>query len=237
MRDAIIFRSSGPIVWKIDWQKCTSLSLCDAEIRATNMGSCLTINIRSMILHLKSLGYPIDDTDITTPLYNDNNACAKWCQILPKRVIIISKIRKMPLVSGSKRVSSLSHTSTENAIPPTFSQKKCVMARTFVGSETPSCPVVPTLSKEFPIPFTLCQPLLMNMFLKPPIMSLYQAPACSTYSFRNLCFALQNQYHAWHKLADILSRVTNSPSCRLLWAILWGVLLYDTPTGYCHTRF
>ena len=38
-------------------------------------GYGLSINTRNLILHLKSLGYPIDDADMATPLYNDNDAC------------------------------------------------------------------------------------------------------------------------------------------------------------------
>ena len=82
MSGAIIFRSGGPITWKTDRQERTSLSSCEAEIRATNMGSRLTVNLRNMILHLQSLGYPIDDTNSATPLYNDNDACVKWCHNL-----------------------------------------------------------------------------------------------------------------------------------------------------------
>ena len=82
MRRAIILRSGGPITWKTDRQDCTSLSSCDAKIRATEMGSHLTVNLRNMILHLQSLGYPINDTDMATPLYNDNDACVKWCHNL-----------------------------------------------------------------------------------------------------------------------------------------------------------
>ena len=82
MSGAIIFRSGGPITWKTERQERTSLSSCDAEIRATNMGSRLTVNLRNMILHLQSLGYPIDDTDLATPIYNDNDACVKWCHNL-----------------------------------------------------------------------------------------------------------------------------------------------------------
>ena len=62
-----------------DCQDCTSLSLCDAKILATNMGAHLTIDLQNMILHLKSLCYPINDDDMAPPLYNDNNACIKWC--------------------------------------------------------------------------------------------------------------------------------------------------------------
>jgi hypothetical protein len=82
MSGAIIFRSGGPITWKTDRQDRTSLSSCEAEIRATNMGSRLTVNLRNMILHLQSLGYPINDTDTATPLYKDNEACVKWCHNL-----------------------------------------------------------------------------------------------------------------------------------------------------------
>jgi len=82
MSGAIIFRSGGPITWKTDRQERTSLSSCEAEIRATNMGSRLTVNVRNMILHLASTGYPITDAQQATPLYNDNEACVQWCHNL-----------------------------------------------------------------------------------------------------------------------------------------------------------
>jgi hypothetical protein len=82
MSGAIIFCSGGPLTWKAERQERTSLSTCEAEIRATNMGSCLTVNLRNLILHLQSIGYPIDDTNTATPLYNDNEACVKWCHNL-----------------------------------------------------------------------------------------------------------------------------------------------------------
>jgi hypothetical protein len=56
------------------------LSSCEAEIRATNMGSRLTVNTCNMISHLSSLGYPINDATCPTILYNDNDACIKLCQ-------------------------------------------------------------------------------------------------------------------------------------------------------------
>ncbi len=85
MSGAIIFRSGGPITWKTERQDRTSLSLCETEICATNMGFRLTPNLRNMILHLQFLGYPINDTDIATPLYNDNDACVKWCHNLTSK--------------------------------------------------------------------------------------------------------------------------------------------------------
>ena len=79
MISAIVMRSGGPITWKADRQERTALSSCDAEIRATNMGSRLTVNTRNMISSLADLGYPIHDCTSSTHLYNDNDACVKWC--------------------------------------------------------------------------------------------------------------------------------------------------------------
>ncbi len=79
MSGAIVMQSGGPIAWKADHQDCTSLSSCKAKIRSTNMGSCLTVNTRNMISSLSNLGYPIHDANSPTPLYNNNNACVKWC--------------------------------------------------------------------------------------------------------------------------------------------------------------
>jgi hypothetical protein len=82
MSGVIIFCLGGPITWKTDCQDPTSLSLCEAKICATNMGSHLTINIQNMIIHLASLSYPINNATMVTPLYNNNEACIKWCHNL-----------------------------------------------------------------------------------------------------------------------------------------------------------
>jgi hypothetical protein len=79
MSNAIIFHLGGPITWKTDRPDRTSLRSCEAEIRTINMGSRFTIIIQNMIIHLASLGYPIDDANMATPLYNNNEACVKWC--------------------------------------------------------------------------------------------------------------------------------------------------------------
>ena len=100
MSGAIIFRSGGPITWKTDRQERTSLSSCEAEIRATNMGSRLTVNVRNMILHLASTGYPITDAQQATPLYNDNEACVDGATISLRKATVISSIAKMLLANG-----------------------------------------------------------------------------------------------------------------------------------------
>ena len=79
MSGAVVMQSGSPIAWKAYRQEQTALSSCDVEIRATNMGSCLTVNRRNMICSLLELGYPIHDCKSPTPLYKDNKACVKWC--------------------------------------------------------------------------------------------------------------------------------------------------------------
>jgi hypothetical protein len=44
MSCAIVMCSGGPISWKAEQQERTSLSLCKAEIQATNTGLRLTVN-------------------------------------------------------------------------------------------------------------------------------------------------------------------------------------------------
>ncbi len=79
MSGTILFRSGGPITWKTEQQNRTSLSSCKAKIWATNAGSRLTMNVGNMMAHLFSLGSPITDTEVATPVYNNNKACVKWC--------------------------------------------------------------------------------------------------------------------------------------------------------------
>ena len=79
MSGAIIMRSGGPITWKADRQEQTALSSCNTEICATNMGSRLTINTRNMISSLADLGYPTHNCTSSTHLYNNKDACVKWC--------------------------------------------------------------------------------------------------------------------------------------------------------------
>lgn len=78
MSGAIIFRSGGPIIWKSVRQDRTSLSSCEAEIRATNEGSKLTMALRNVITSLAANGYPIYDAEDTTIVYNDNESCVNW---------------------------------------------------------------------------------------------------------------------------------------------------------------
>jgi hypothetical protein len=78
MSGAIIFWSGGPVSWKSVRQEKTSLSSCEAEIRATNEASKLTVALRNLVSDLAARGYPISDAASTTTVFNDNEACVKW---------------------------------------------------------------------------------------------------------------------------------------------------------------
>jgi hypothetical protein len=79
MSGGIIFRSGGPIVWTAIRQEKTSLSSCESEIRATNEAGKLTVACRNLIEQLAAAGYPITDASSPSKLFNDNEACVKWC--------------------------------------------------------------------------------------------------------------------------------------------------------------
>jgi hypothetical protein len=112
MSGAILFRSGGSITWKADRQERTSLSSCEAEIRATNMGSRLTVNTRNLILDLSSRGYPITDAATATPVFNDNNACVQWCHNLTTKgnqhIEHSKNVTKEWVADGSITVSHIS---------------------------------------------------------------------------------------------------------------------------------
>ena len=78
MSGAIVFRMGGPIAWKSVRQDKTSLSSCEAEIRATNEGGKLTVATRNLAVDFVSTGYNISDTSDSTDVYNDNQSCVNW---------------------------------------------------------------------------------------------------------------------------------------------------------------
>ena len=79
MSGAIILRMSGPISWKVERQQRTSLSSCEAEINATNMGSKLTVAARDFTRDFEACGVPVpSNISGPTKVFNDNNACVLW---------------------------------------------------------------------------------------------------------------------------------------------------------------
>ena len=75
---AIVFRMGGPTSWKGERQPRTSLSSCEAEIRATDVGSRITVATRNFSRHFAASGIVLGDAKKATKLYNDNSACVQW---------------------------------------------------------------------------------------------------------------------------------------------------------------
>jgi hypothetical protein len=71
----IIFRQGGPVAWIAVRQERTSLSSCEAEIRATNKVSKLLMSICNFAKSVHTSGFNIPDTTAVSPLYNDNESC------------------------------------------------------------------------------------------------------------------------------------------------------------------
>jgi hypothetical protein len=79
MNGSIIFKNGGPLGWLGERQERTSLSSCEAEIRATNATSKKVVDFRNLTRSVTEAGHIIPDSDAPTVLYNDNDeACVKW---------------------------------------------------------------------------------------------------------------------------------------------------------------
>ena len=98
MSGAIVFRCGGPIAWKVDRQDQTSLSSCEAEIRATNTGSVETMGLRNLIESMIANGYELNDLDEPTEVFNDNESCVAWAHNMTSK-----RIRHMSLKDNAVR--------------------------------------------------------------------------------------------------------------------------------------
>ena len=78
MSGAIVFRCGGPIAWTAERQDQTSLSSCEAEIQATNVASVETIGLQNLMESMISNGFPLNDLDDATEVFNNNESCVAW---------------------------------------------------------------------------------------------------------------------------------------------------------------
>jgi hypothetical protein len=78
MNGGIIFKNGGPIGWLGKRQDQTSLSSCEAEIRATNASSKKVVGFRNLSRRVSDAGYTLPHINSPTVLYNNNDACVKW---------------------------------------------------------------------------------------------------------------------------------------------------------------
>ncbi len=236
MRGAILFRSGGPLMWKADRQDRTALSLCEAEIRATNMGSCLTINIRNMISHLANCGFPINNTSSATPVNNDNNACIKWCHNSTSKGNCHIKLRENVtrewVDNGSIMVS---HVSGKSNPADLFTKEMWDRAHfrrlqdSFMRRSSDFLKGIHIHTLTLPLP-EITHIAQSAHYILPPAPELLDI----LLAHQSFCMpeALSCLSHAgWHILSCV------SLLSRILWAIAWGVWLYNTHTGYLLTRF
>ena len=94
MSGGIVFRQGGPVAWTAVRQERTSLSSCEAEIRATNEVSKLLMGIRHLADAVRTGGYEIVDTAAASPLYNDNESCVKWSHNMTTKQIRHMEMRE-----------------------------------------------------------------------------------------------------------------------------------------------
>ena len=78
MSGGIVFRNGGPVGWLGERQEQTSLSSCEAEIRATNATSKKVVDFRNLCQSMVDSGHNLSDVDSPTLLFNDNDACVRW---------------------------------------------------------------------------------------------------------------------------------------------------------------
>jgi hypothetical protein len=78
MNIGIIFRNGNLVGWIGKCQECTSLSSCEAEIRATNATSKKVADNRNLCGSISDLGNILSDISQPAFLYNDNDACVRW---------------------------------------------------------------------------------------------------------------------------------------------------------------
>ena len=77
-----ICRCGGPIAWSCGRQDQTALSLCEAEIYATNKCVVDLISVKSCMADLN-----MADAHLPTTVYNDNQACVNWSALLTTKGI------------------------------------------------------------------------------------------------------------------------------------------------------
>jgi hypothetical protein len=94
MSGGIIFCQGGPIAWTAICQGHTSLSLCEAEIRATNEVSKLLMGIRHLANDVRTNGHDIVDTAEASLLFIDNELCIKWSHNMTTKQICHMEMRK-----------------------------------------------------------------------------------------------------------------------------------------------
>jgi hypothetical protein len=94
MTGGIVFKNGGPIGWLGKRQERTSLSSCEAEIRATSATSKKVVDFWNLCRSISNSGYSIPGLDSPTVLYNDNDACVSWAHNMTSKAARHIELRK-----------------------------------------------------------------------------------------------------------------------------------------------
>ena len=87
MSGGIVFRQGGPIGWTAIRQERTSLSSCEAEIRATNEVSKLLMGIRHLADVVQDGGHNIENTSMC--LWWSHNMTTRQIRHMEKRENVV----------------------------------------------------------------------------------------------------------------------------------------------------
>ena len=134
-------------------------------------------------------------------------------------------------------VLSQFHMSLPNAIPLTFSLKKCATVRTFADFGIRSCPVLRTSSKGFSLLSISRHEPSPSMLHKPQTTFCLLARAFSTFCSRFLYPTLMKLFLAFLLPANISYPMPLQVFPAGSYERSYGGCLYDTPTSYSLTRF
>ncbi len=226
LSSAIIMFSGGPICWKADQQEHTSLSSCEAEIHATNMGSRLTVNTRNMISHLSSLGYPINNATCPTILYNDNDACVKWCHnTVTKGNRHIKNCKNSTHKWVADGTIAVKHVSGKCNVVD-YSQKKCKTGPISAAFAICLCVARATSSKVHTILHALLPHMIFQSLHNLLVMCDPQTRVFMTsLSPSLLCIYPQCSLVFLPQVITFSLALLLPHTYRCFWAILWGVVV------------
>jgi hypothetical protein len=100
MNGGIVFKNGGPLGWLGEWQDRTSLSSCEAEIRATNATSKKIIDFRNLHRSVSESGHSLSNIDSLTLLFNNNDTCVRWSHNMTSKAARHIELREIPFVNG-----------------------------------------------------------------------------------------------------------------------------------------
>jgi hypothetical protein len=94
MNGGIIFKNSGLLGWLGKQQERTSLSSCEAEIRATYATSKKVVNFQNLSRSVSESGHKIEVLSSPMLLYNENDACVKWSHNMTSKAACHIELRE-----------------------------------------------------------------------------------------------------------------------------------------------